>query len=422
MNKMFFEQSCEIESLLNPIDSGAETGVDLRENRTAEFNDLRDARRAASKAERDTALDPDRQNDAVSHWQQIEQLAPTILQSQSKDLEVACCFTEAQSRLHGIAGLRSGLDLILQLISRYWSTLYPAPDEDGTEPRVQPLMGLFGGETEGTLVRVIKDFPITPAGAGKGAVDTFVWWQYDLAVQVSRIEDPRKKAQRTEQLGYSLDDIQAAVATAPAAFYVQQVNHAEAIANILVDLQALLFDIKQSDKDLPMPSVNAFGELIRDQFLNCLKHLAGSKLGEPDRDSKSEITDSEEISVHAQEDLKMTELPGAASRNSFANASLDRAEALARIVELAQFFRETEPHTPMAGALERVARWGKMPVDELMRELLPSEQARQVYGQLTGIDLNGIPAGPETSDTGEIAPPERSPTSTASPKRASDGW
>jgi len=62
-----------------------------------------------------------------------------------------------------------------------------------------------------------------------------------------------------------------------------------------------------------------------------------------------------------------------------------REEAFARLLELAEFFRKTEPHTPVSYALEQAVRWGRMPFPELMAELLPEEAPRKNLYRQVGV-------------------------------------
>jgi len=79
------------------------------------------------------------------------------------------------------------------------------------------------------------------------------------------------------------------------------------------------------------------------------------------------------------------------SDNSGSTASLpsgpvkSRAEAFKRLTEISDFFRKTEPHSPIPYIIERAVKWGEMPLEDLMRELIPDSSAREVYSSLTGI-------------------------------------
>jgi type VI secretion system protein ImpA len=52
-----------------------------------------------------------------------------------------------------------------------------------------------------------------------------------------------------------------------------------------------------------------------------------------------------------------------------------RDEALRRLDEVAEFFRKTEPHSPIAHLVARAARWGRMPLEEVLAEVIPDQAA-----------------------------------------------
>ena len=52
---------------------------------------------------------------------------------------------------------------------------------------------------------------------------------------------------------------------------------------------------------------------------------------------------------------------------------------------VADFFRQTEPHSPLAYALNQAVRWGRMPLPDLLTELIPDEAARTSFFRITGI-------------------------------------
>jgi type VI secretion system protein ImpA len=52
---------------------------------------------------------------------------------------------------------------------------------------------------------------------------------------------------------------------------------------------------------------------------------------------------------------------------------------------IADFFRRTEPHSPVSYALEQVVRWGGMSLPELLKELISEESVRRDLFRRTGI-------------------------------------
>src|SRR5262249_7477380 len=64
-----------------------------------------------------------------------------------------------------------------------------------------------------------------------------------------------------------------------------------------------------------------------------------------------------------------------------------RDEALRALSEVATYFRRTEPHSPLSYAAEQLVRWGRLPLPELLTELIPDNASRDYLFTLVGMDL-----------------------------------
>src|SRR5690606_9308864 len=62
-----------------------------------------------------------------------------------------------------------------------------------------------------------------------------------------------------------------------------------------------------------------------------------------------------------------------------------REDAFRALLQVADFFRRTEPHSPVSYALEQAVRWGRMSLPELWRELIEDHSARSDLFRRTGI-------------------------------------
>lgn len=76
-----------------------------------------------------------------------------------------------------------------------------------------------------------------------------------------------------------------------------------------------------------------------------------------------------------------------ASAGGPAGAVRNREEALRALLQTADFFKRTEPHSPIAYLLEQAVRWGKMPLPDLLTELIPEESQRSQLFKMLGIRL-----------------------------------
>ena len=62
-----------------------------------------------------------------------------------------------------------------------------------------------------------------------------------------------------------------------------------------------------------------------------------------------------------------------------------RAQAINNLETIADFFRRTEPHSPMSYAIEQVIRWSDLSLPELLQELIQDGEARNGFFKLSGI-------------------------------------
>ncbi|WP_193165779.1 type VI secretion system protein TssA [Microbulbifer hainanensis] len=392
---MAFPYVINIDDLAAEISPDQPSGCDIREDRspTSDYYTIKDARNSARAAERSAMFD-ESDADLLAPWRDVSKTAEKILKGQSKDLEVASWYTEALIRLHGFTGLRDGFALIDRLVAEYWEGLYPEPDEDGLETKVAPLSGLNGDGGDGTLMLPIRSADITP----EGDYGAYSFFQYQQARDADRIADDDAKAARLETLGYSLSDIEQCVITASSDWAASLVATIEEAATHFKNISDTLR--KSCGHDAP-PTSNITALL--DEVLRTARFIY--------KDQLEAIADSMEVddSVNSG-DLSMTNATATApGASASAGPVSSRETALGLLEEVARYFRTYEPHTPLAPGLERLISWGRMTVSELMTELLPDDQSRAVYSQLTGVMLDG-------SDTRRyVAPPAASHTPASTP-------
>ncbi|MEY4590526.1 MAG: hypothetical protein RL497_2602, partial [Pseudomonadota bacterium] len=222
-------RSIDIAALLTPISDDAPCGRDLREGSspTSNFQMVKLARSTARSAERSNIYSEDGQQAEDTRrkidesWRKIIELAPKVIKSESKDLEVACWYLEALVRRDGIAGLRDGFELIEGLIEQFWQDLFPMPDEYGLETRVGSLKGLNGeGGSDGALLAPIRNSVITNSGQHRA----FSFWEYQSAADTSRILDDKAREKEFARKGYTLQNVETAVRDSSADFLTQMRN------------------------------------------------------------------------------------------------------------------------------------------------------------------------------------------------------
>lgn len=353
-----------VDQLLHPITEDAPCGSDIRENYSVDslYSQIKDAR-AAARAEERNNLFNEESSKADEHWRKIVEIGPKILENESKDLEVASWITEALVRRHGFQGLRDGFQLIKGLIENFWDNLYPLPDEDGIETRVACLTGLNGQGAEGVLIAPIRNVLITETGEPS----PFSFWKYQQALEINKILDEEARSDKAGKLGFNVSDVEQAVSDSSEGFYIDLLDDISTALATYRETGTLL-DNYCGANDSP-PSSNITN--ILQECLGAVKHLARYKLPE-------EESVSEDLVQPLQEDSGQT--------TSQADGPIrNREDAFRKLNEISSFFRKTEPHSPIPYILERAVKWGEMPLEELVRELIPDSSARDFFGSLTGV-------------------------------------
>jgi type VI secretion system protein ImpA len=375
-------ESQDIQSLLSPIAGDNPCGVDLRETSSSDYQTLKDARRTIASLVRARKFDNDSDGELKTHWDTIYSLAPEVIRIQSKDLEVAAWYTEASLKLHGYSGLRAAMSLNEGLVENFFDEIYPLPDEDGIETRVYPLIGLNGEDGSGTLILPLKNTSLS-----EDFDKPFTYNLYSRCIEAEKITDPDAKQQRLHEIGITIHDINNQVNASSTTFYQSLIEDLEA-GLVHFNNMTNLLDTKCGLADSPPSS--AIKKTL-EAVLDAVKSLTKSKL--------AISQDTPDAIDHASQ--SSSDNSSSTSTNTLIKASVSigsinsRADALNQLLLVANYFRQTEPHSPLCGALERVVEWGNMSLQELMLALIPDASARANYTQLTGIDLgeDAIPIG-----------------------------
>lgn len=364
----------DVASLLDPVSEDHPVGVDIREDISPNsiYYKIKDARTAARASERRIIMedDQDAMGSVVPEWYTVLDLAPSILKEQSKDIEIVAWYVEGLLRVEGFAGLKEGFKLVKELCDRYWDDLFPLPDEDGMETRVAPITGLNGEDGEGTLLAPMRNVLLT-----QGYTDqAYATWHYQIAQEIERITDAEKRQARLDAGGVTLQQLQRSALETPLSFYETLIadldNCIEAFAAMTETLDQL------AGQDSP-PSSN---------IKNALREI---------RDIVSFLTRDmfiEEEPLETQGDS----VPGghAATAAGGGGFSLSgdigsREDAVRVLNKVADYFKRTEPHSPVAYSLEQAIRWSRMSLPELLAQLIPNDSARDEYYRLTGVPRPG---------------------------------
>lgn len=370
----------DFESLLRPISEEQPSGAELRDDPALGrlFFQLKDARETARVAESQIFRQQLAQDDAAIYediappkWGEVRDQATTIIAEHSKDLWIAAWLIEALARLHGFAGLRDGFRLTRQICEQYWDSIHPFPDEDdGITWTVSQLAGLNGEDGDGALLAPISNIPITPSTRSYRPLSTFDMIE---AETLSKSPDLEMRARRMEQGAVLPEDFDKVVREATP----------EQFGEILEDLQQ---------------ARDEFDKLTAVLDDQCGKGPDGYHLSPPSsaiaralEDVHSRVKSLTSGVFPTAEQAETADAGGQGenrgpSSGRFPDSVGTREEAFRTLLKVADFFRRTEPHSPVSYSLEQAVRWGKMSLPELMKDLIGDDHARTELFRRAGIE------------------------------------
>lgn len=359
----------DLDALLAPIAGEAPAGVDLRQDASPQslYYRLRDARGDARTAERASEAGGEG-GGPPQEWRTIRELALDALATKTKDLEIAVWLTEALLRQDGLAGAAAGFRLMAGIAERFWDDFFPQPDEDGMAGRLAAIAGLNGVGRDGTLAQPLRRVVLfaRPDGA------PFEFWQYQQSRETAGIGDATRRQQRLDAGVVPFETVENEAGAADPAVFERLRQDAGAAAEAWQTLGELL-DAK-AGADAP-----AMGQ-VRDLIAQI------REVGERFAPAAAAPTEPP-----AEAAAPAEAAPAAAVEAGPRSGLASREDALRLLGELAEFFRRTEPHSPLAYTLQEAVRRARLTWPELLQEIVPDAGVRATILSSLGIR----PAAPE---------------------------
>lgn len=346
----------DIDELLQPVRSDAPAGDDLAFSN--EFDAVQEARRAD-----DPTLD---QGDWVrdlkeADWHAVVDQSAALLRTRSKDLRLAVWLAEALGMTDGFAGLAQGFNLVQGLLARYWDEMYPRLDETDLEERAGNLAWLLQRATQ-----VVRQVPLTDDGGAP-----LSWVDYESARALQPILDKAEEDELESLAGGrpTLSQFHAAAKRTSGAYYVRLAADLAALRESMATLERTV------DTHLGQagPAFSPMREAV-EQAGEIVARLTGNAdMGTP-ATAHEAVAEGSEASAALQAQVNVS-----GPLNS-------RAQALAQLRAVAEYFRRTEPHSPVAYLAAKAASWGELPLHLWLRQVIKDEGALARLEELLGLE------------------------------------
>lgn len=279
---------------------------------------------------------------------EIEGVAPdwrtVLIQSQglfdrTRDLRVAIQWTRARVRLDGAATVPEGLRLITGLLSRFWETLHPLPDDGDPYARVNALNDMC---SQGGLVGDLRESLIIAdrsIGELRGRAVELV-----LGVLEPRADESPPGRSQVEQM------LRDAVAAEP-----ELGSFADAALAQVAELQQLMRD--------------RVGYAAAPEFQPLVTPLTGVRSLMPGAAGSAEAAD--DVAHESGVGVASGGAPRGGARAGLSGGIESRADALRAIDMVCEYLERTEPTNPAQLLLRRARKLVNKNFVQLVRELAP---------------------------------------------------
>jgi len=342
----------DIDTLLHALPSASPAGEDM--SFSTEFDAIQALRRqddpTLSQGEWVTDL-------KTADWPGVARLCEQLLATRTRDLRVAAWLTEAQAHLQGYAGLVDGLGLVTRLCAEHWPHLHPLPEDGEYELRIGSLVWLLAQVV--TLARAMPVLQLAGASISLRDMDAARLLQQAL----ERGGDGPPPATEGK---LTMDQVARALRETPAVQVALARDAARQLHAGLVQLQGVVDGHLGADG----PGFAAAKQAAEDA-VDALERLA------------------REVGADAGSAAPTTATAGTPAPGVVADASgplANRAQALAQLRQVADFFRRTEPHSPVAYLADKAARWGEMPLHAWLRAVMKDPGALSQLEDLLGVE------------------------------------
>lgn len=258
-------------------------------------------------------------------WPLVANRCAELLRTRSKDLRLAVWLAEARAHTHQLRGLGDGFMLLAGLCERYWEHVHPLPEGGEQELRTGNLAWLLGR---------------TPA-------------------LLAAMPAPADAAAAVQDAQYCAEALQALQAAVDARLGVDGPSFSTA-------REAVQRVLETARRDAPAASIGDAGAEADSAG------IAGGWPGARPANGAGQ----------AGPDVTGALRGGAAPGRPHAPQS--REHALAQLRLVADFFRRTEPHSPVAYLADKAASWGELPLHEWLRAVVKDPAQLALFDELLG--------------------------------------
>lgn len=404
----------DIDKLSTPITDDAFCGIYLKGERQL-YRPLRNEFNLALTSLRKLTQNPDvgeleaLHEENAENWSQISTSLFKVFETQTRDIELIGWMLASTLILDSsLASFAKTLKWTNSLLSEHWQSLQPilpqnkrksdsekGQQDEVVEAKLKAFTQLLGESEESSLLYApILMSPI---------VGNITFYQYQSAekrgeLSVLRTEAAHVVADCREEITALVSNISSAQQTLEemASFTRHKATEHGVNAPSFAPVLSMLNKLSQAITQLsgvrqvaPTTASTSGVEANTDtNGTSTVENAAAAELTASNQQAATQNVSLETLSATAQVLQGGAQVADMQSLTDVANMnSTNRDAAFRQLRQLADYFRTSEPHSPVAYLIEKAIRWGYMPLPELLNEMLTENQQdmKQIFSS-AGLD------------------------------------
>lgn len=370
-------QLLDINALLQPIPGPNEAGTSLFYDLV--YSTIREARRFD-----DPRAPKNPFEIKTADWKKVVALTTSVLTNQSKDVQLAVWLTEALTRQHGFSGLEEGLAFLTAILDRFWDSFFPLREDENLEARANVLDFLNSPQ----MLLAIREIPLLPKNRGESY--SYEHWtqsqRYAIPDNLNELENEQKahyESLREDALKYGIPSKEQ-WQTFEVRIRPEHINPTYQILNRCLEQTQTLARV-----------VSHRFQYQAISFQPLLSTLENIQLLVKRLNKEYDTASAPPSSGLATGPLGFSGQPGGGGRPApmgsltaipvAGELPFGRKEALTQLRRLAEFFRATEPHSPVSYLVQRAVKWGEASLEDVLGELIKNEEVLDHVRETLGI-------------------------------------
>jgi len=331
-----------IEALLKPISGDNPSGESMF------FSSEIDALKEARRFDDPTLAQGDwEQEIKKADWPKVEAIALDVLTNKSKDIQFAVWLVETLTQQYQFEGVSQGLLIVRRLLETFWDTLYPAIEDNDLSYRVAPLDWL-----NNNYPAVLYSLPLTVGESRKCS-----WQDIQQAREVDNLgrKDPEAMQRSIAEGKLTQADVDKSLKETSDEFILKSYESLVLCHQNLTELVKTISELYGKDSS---PSLRELKDAI-DNVYGFIARVAKDR----------QLIDSKQNAPEQKGDdsgsIPIEKRPTVSSGPIYT-----REDALRVLAEISIYFKKSEPHSPIFYLLDRAVKWGNMPLDQWLQEMI----------------------------------------------------